>query len=767
MRLPATVITVHLLLAPLFVPASLEAQALPTPESVLGFTPGADRHLVEWPVLVEYFRRLGAASDRVEYRELGKTTLGVPFVAVVISSAENMARLDELRAINQRLADPRGITSAAERARLLREGKTIVLITSSIHSTEVGGHLAPVAIADRLARGSTPDIQAILDEVVLVLVPSLNPDGVSIVARWYQETLGTPAEGTRPPELYHHYVGHDNNRDWYAFTQVETQLTVDSLHNVWHPQIVHDIHQMGASGARYFVPPFIDPFEPNVDPLLVEGYAALGTSMAWTMAGQGKRGIVTAATYDAWTPARAYQHYHAGVRVLSETASAELATPITLTADEISPRGRGFNPRVASWNHPYPWTGGEWTLGDIVDYMTSGAFALLEHAAAHRDVWLSNFLAVGERAVGGWESWPYAYVIPSDGQDEVTLGTMLGILQRGAVEIRTAQAEFSVGGTRYPAGTYVVVLRQPYASFAKTLLERQEYPDLRLYPGGPPRAPYDVTAHTLPLLMGVRVALATDSIAVPLSEPVLSPAASPRYDAEWRRVGLYRSYAASMDEGWTRWIFDTWDVPYRSVDDALVRSGWLDREVDVVVIPDMRTSAIIDGLGSDRYPEEYRGGLGQDGVRALRGFVEHGGTVLAFNNATAFAIEAFDLPVRDALDGVESSTFYAPGTLFRLDLESDHVLTRDMPRTVAAWFQRSPAFEVLDPSRATVVGRWAERPDDVLMSGWVLGPETVAGRAALVEVEVGRGRVILYGFRPQYRGQSQATFPLFFNALAR
>jgi hypothetical protein len=203
------------------------------------------------------------------------------------------------------------------------------------------------------------------------------------------------------------------------------------------------------------------------------------------------------------------------------------------------------------------------------------------------------------------------------------------------------------------------------------------------------------------------------------------------------------------------------------VDDATIRSGRLEREVDVVVIPDMRGSAIVEGLGSDRYPAEYRGGLGNEGIDALRAFVEAGGTLVAFNGATTFAIEAFDLPVRDVLEGLESDAFYAPGTLFRLDLDGSHPLARGMPSTVAAWFQRSPAFEVLDASQATVIGRWATRPESMLMSGWVLGPEAVAGKAALVEVAVGRGRVILYGFRPQYRGQSQATFPLFFNALAR
>src|SRR6185503_1413538 len=244
---------------------------IPTPRSVLGFDPGDDRKLVEWPVLVRYYQALAKASDRVDYRELGKTTLGAPFVALVISSPQNLRQLARFQRLNAGLADPRTLRTNSAAQEALRDGKTIVLITSSIHSTEVGGHLTPVALAYRLATDTSAATRAILDNVILWLVPSLNPDGVTIVSRWYNKTLGTSAEGTSPPELYHHYTGHDNNRDWYAFTQVETQLTVDSLQNVWHPQIVHDIHQMGSDGARLFLPPYLDPVEPNVDPLLIDG----------------------------------------------------------------------------------------------------------------------------------------------------------------------------------------------------------------------------------------------------------------------------------------------------------------------------------------------------------------------------------------------------------------------------------------------------------------------------------------------------------------
>ncbi|HEX9704136.1 MAG TPA: M14 family zinc carboxypeptidase [Gemmatimonadales bacterium] len=754
---------------------------------MLGFEPGEDGRLAEWPTLVRYYQALARASDRVTYKEIGKTTLGQPFVVLLISSPRNLQQLAGYRAINAKLADPRTVRNAAEAQGLVKDGRTIVLITSSIHSTEVGGHLTPAILAHRLATDTTAATRAMLDDVILLLVPSLNPDGINIVTRWYDRTKGTRAEGSDPPELYHPYVGHDNNRDWYAFTQVETRLTVDSLHNVWHPQIVHDIHQQDTHGSRIFLPPFLDPIEPNVDPLLVDGVNALGTAIAWELAGQGKTGISVNAIYDAWSPARAYQHYHGGVRILSETASAALASPLVVDFDELAADARGFHPRERSWNFTQPWPGGRWTLRDIVTYQTDAAYALLVNAARYRERWLSNSLAVGRRAVRGWRGWPYAYAIPRAGQDTIALATLLGILQRGGVEIRTAQQAFTTAGQRFGAGSYIVILRQPYAAFAKTLLEPQRYPDRRQYPDGPPERPYDATAHTLPLLMGVTAVEIRDSIRVALSPPVRPPRYQPTVPplritergpgGEGRvaergsggedssRIGLYRSYAESMDEGWTRWVFETWKVPYTAVVDSVLRAGSLKQQFDVIILPDQEPQEILEGLSAAQYPEPYAGGVGQEGADALRQFVLDGGTLVALNRASRFAVQALLLPVRNVLEGLADDEFYAPGSIFRLQLDGDHPVARGMPAQSIAWFEHGPAFEVLDSTVARVIGRYPTDPGRVLLSGWVLHPERVGGRGALVEVRVGEGRVLLFGFRPQYRGQALATYPLLFNSL--
>ncbi|HEX8281875.1 MAG TPA: M14 family zinc carboxypeptidase [Pyrinomonadaceae bacterium] len=745
--------------------------AVPAPEDVLGFRPGDDRKLASWAQTVEYFRRLDAASPRVKFEELGKTTLGAPFVLATVSAPENLARLDELKEIQRRLADPRTLGRAPDRKAedLIRRGLSVVLITCGVHSTEVGSYLSGMLIAHRLASSDEPEVREILRNTVVLIVPSLNPDGVDIVKRWYDRTLGTPFEGTNPPELYHHYVGHDDNRDWYAFTQVETQLTVDKVHNAWHPQIVHDIHQQGAHGSRLFLPPYMKPVEPNVPPQLVEGYTELGRFMADNMLKAGFKGITWDSTYDAWTPARAYSHYHGGVRILSETASVNIASPVTVRPEQLR-AGEGYDARKASPNFPVVWPGGEWHLRDITNYMTTAAFELLRHAAQNRESWLRRFYSIGKEAVRPRRPGElYGFKIPSANDDQ----ELLLILQRAGVEFKALPAAAAPprGHDRRATGVFVP-MAQPYGAFAKALLEAQRYPDLR-DESGHPVAPYDVTAHTLSLLMGVP------------AEPVYRPlraggivlvarGVEPVYGRPntrpGERVALYKSHVPSMDEGWTRWVFENQGVGYASVGDAEIRGGNLRAKYDAIVIPDQSPRSILEGYRKGSMPEELTGGLGKEGVKALREFVEQGGTLVALNAASNFAIEQLGLPVRDVTAGLKRTEFYCPGSILRTHLDTAHPLAKGMPRESVAWVEDSPVFEIKsDPLALVRVKIVARYPDSgtPLLSGWLLGGEKIRGKAALVEVGLGEGRVYLFGFRPQYRAQSLATYPLLFNALAR
>jgi hypothetical protein len=755
---------------------------IPAPENVLGFVPGDDRKLASWDQVVKYFEELAKASDRVKFETIGSSTMGKPFVMATISAPENLARLGEYKRIQELLADPRKLGAPNVRnrkaAELIKRGKTIVLITCGIHSTEVGSYLSSMLIAHRLASSDDAEVQSILKNTIILLVPSLNPDGVDIVKNWYDKTLGTPYEGTDPPELYHKYTGHDNNRDWYAFTQVETQITVDKIHNVWHPQIVHDIHQQGEFGSRLFLPPYMPPVEPNVPKQIVAGYTELGDFMAREMRVQGFKGITTNSTYDAWSPARAYSHYHGGVRILSETASCKIATPITVKFGELK-KGEGYDPKNESASFGPLWRGGEWHLRDITNYMTTAAFLLLRHASENRAEWLSRFYEIGKEAVRPrkkGELWGFL-ITPPHNQIYFQHDRYLEqILHSGGVESSEIRR-----GTLFR-------MDQPYARFAKALLEVQHYPDLR-DSSGRPITPYDVTAHTLSILMGVD--------AVPLYAPQkakkIGVGMGDGIGETVSQIGVYRSYVPSIDEGWTRWVLEFGadssfrSFRYSSLGDSDIRKLKPRDNLRTIVIPDQAPNIILNGYRAGTMPPEYTGGLGQAGVKALREFVEQGGTLVCLNRASTFAIEQFKLPVRDVVAHLSEKEFFVPGSILRIELDTTSSLAQGMPKETIAWVEDSPVFDLVSTGTAGVspavsakrepvneklpamsVRIIARYPTDKnpLLSGWLLGGDRIRGKAALVEVTMGKGRIILFGFRPQYRGQSLATYPLFFNAIS-
>ena len=815
--------------------------AVPSPEEHFGHAMGADRKLVDWADVAAYYQRVAEASPYVQVSELGQTTEGRPFLLAAVSTPATLAKLDYYADIQQRLADPRRTTpEVAEQ--LIEQGKSVVLITCSIHSTEVASTLTAMEFLHRLVTEDTPRHRAILQETIFLLVPSLNPDGVDKVARWYRRWLGTPYEGAPMVELYHKYVGHDNNRDWYLFTQTETQLTIDKIHNVWRPQIVYDVHQMGTTGARIFVPPWDDPVDPNVDPLIVQQMNAYGTAMAADLTSAGRTGVVVNGIYDFFTPARHYQAYHHGLRLLSESASVRYATPITVPFESLQKKGRGYNAQQKSWNFLEPWPGGEWKLRDIVDQQLITFETVLHQAAIGRRTLLRNFYRIGRRAVG--RSEPAAFIVPRDQFDPNAMTRLLETLERGSVEIRRSRRDFVADGRNYREGDYVISMQQPFASFAKTLLERQDYPDLREYPGGPPKRPYDVTAHSLPLLMGVdahqidgafetdlgpleRIGLAPGRVAAAQTLE-LSPAASHSWIAVNRllaagvpvyrnetsgdfyvssaaagdlpqtlsrslglnfkatgepltvhrrlrapRVGLYAGFVPIMDEGWTRWLLEQYEFNTQRLDNARVQRGDLRESFDAIILPDTALKTLQAGYirGASyrgaRVPPEYTGGIEDEGAAALREFAESGGAILAFNQASLYAIEKLSLPVENTLGEVTSRRFYAPGSLLNAEVDISHPLCFGMRPREAVWFEEGPAFRPAygrgPRASPQSVLRYAD--GDVLASGWLLGEELLLNRSAVMDVPLGRGHVVLFGIRPQYRAQSNATFKMLFNGL--
>lgn len=787
--------------------AVLSCAAPPDPSAFLGHPIGQDKTPVDWAQVTAYFLALEQNSDRVRVLEFGRSTEGRRMIAAIVSSAENLKRLGRYEEIQAKLSDPR-ITPESEAGKLIAEGKTIVLITCSVHSTEVASTLASMEFAWKLAAGATPKLRQVLDNVIVFIAPSINPDGVDIVANWYKRTLGTPFEGTSPPELYQKYVGHDNNRDWYIFSQAETRAVVSRIHNVWHPQIVYDVHQMGPGAARIFVPPWMDPIDPNVDPVIAQQANMLGMGMASDLTAAGRKGVAVNAVYDFWTPGRHYQSYHGGMRILTESASARLFSPIEVKAGSLEASAPGYSPRERSWNHLEPWQGGTWRVRDIMDDQSIAMESLCWQAAVRREDLLRNFYRINRRAAERRE--PYAFVVPVLQRDPSAARKLLETLDFGAVEIERADSPITSGDVTWLAGSYVVRMQQPWSSWAKTLLERQKYPDLHQYPGGPPKRPYDVTAQTLPLLMGVSV----ESVDKPIRgsmrrsrEFALQPARQVEGNVlsasdgdtwklvtkAWKagsavyssastgdfrlspaagfeplrrpRVGLYRGFIPNMDEGWTRWILEQCGWPYESVGNAALQSERLIDKFDAIVFPDQRASTIANGYAPGSMPEEYSGGLGTKGAEALKQFLADGGRLIFLNQSGAYASAQLGVKVRDSLEGKSSSDVYCPGSLLNVKRELAGPALAGVPEEFAVWNEASPVWEPLEGAQAKVLLRYA--PAGVLASGWLLGEKYYAGKPALLEVEAGKGRVYLFGMRPQYRAQSYLTLKLLFNAMAQ
>lgn len=817
--------------------------SIPSPQEQFGFRVGTDRRLIRWDQLRTYFETLAARSDRLLCEEFGHDWSGRPLICLTVSSPDNLRKLSDYQSIQQRLFDARSL-SEKDRAHYLDDGRCICLITCSIHPTEVGPtQFSPELVYDLITRNDDP-ILRILDQVILLIVPSLNPGGLELVADWYERTMGTPYEGSVPPRLYHPYAGHDNNRDWFMTTLPENRATVVQILNRWHPHIVFDLHQMQVNGPRFVLPPYIDPYDPNVHPLIQTQIDALGSAIAVDLAAEGKRGVATSVIFDAYSPSRAYAHYHGGVRMLAEAASVRIATPVDVPRDFLA-ETRGFDPHLASHTHPLPWDGGAWTLRNIIDYFRTATFSLLDHAARYRDRWVANFARVQQAAVA--PSTPFAFLILplSLQRDASTAMELVEVLIRGGIEVDQANAPFDADGVEFPAGTLIIRLAQPAGAFAKTLMELQHYPNLALFPGGPPKPPYDITSHSLPLQMGVdavRIDTRFDAQATRLTEPprlrgglsgfvssetfligpesnnvyrlintllgmgarvarseqslliehrrfptgtfvvdgisaanisalaeqggvvvgALSGAMPERRALHAPRVGVYQSWRSNaIDEGWTRFVLEGFAFPYVTIKDAEIKRGDLAERFDAIVLPQQSARDILDGNSLAEYPAEYAGGLGDIGASNLRRFVEAGGTLIALDAACDFAIRHLYLPVANALDGMRSETFSAPGSLLRILVDSDHPIGWGFEREAAAMFVSSPAFEVRGNAQTV-----AQYPlTNQLLSGWLQGAEHIAGRTAIVDVAVGLGRAILIGFRPQFRAQARGTYRLLFNSL--
>ena len=770
--LPTNAILRTLLLLVCALPlAAQRAPSIPAPEEVLGFKPGTDGRIASYKEIRGYFARLGEASPRVEVRTVGKTTEGRPFDIAIISSEKNIANLEKLRLDNAALTDPRKInkTRAAE---LIENGKGFVLINEYIHSSEVGPAQAGMVTAHFLATTQDEHWLKALDDVVTILTLCHNPDGYETVVDWWRKTKDDPATRGAPlPVLYHKYVGHDNNRDWFMLTQQETRVTVSELHMKWHPQIVVDQHQMGGRGARMFVPPYVDPYEPNVHPLIRENTKSVGMYVMHALTDSGRKGVWCREQFDAWTPARAFMHYHGAVRFLTEVASANWADPVDVKRPI---RGKSATRSVTN---PAPWKMGQWNLGQIVDYTSQGALQVVLHVSLLRKTWLTNFYLIHKDNTDA-KAGPAGFFIPS-GQQEDAVAKLIDIMQLGGVEYE--RTTLDAKGPRRRNG-FLIRNGQPYFCFARALLENTPYPEIRVQSGGRLRTPYDVTSHNLPLLMNLKVEILDQQGDLPkASANVKTFVSSARPRKVNARIGLYSPWLANMDEGWTRFLFDHFKIPFARITNEDFKNNKLKEKADVIVFASYgrqgrggsTTKSIVAGRTNKKLPAMYRGGIGDEGRQALLGFVIQGGTVVTLNASSQFAIDLFSIPLKQVKTGSRVNRgrdglpiFNIPGAMLNCDVDMSSPLAAGCTKVTPVFFWNSRAFEPSGaqlPDSVTLPVRYAKK--HLVAGGWAQGAETLAGHGAVAVAKIGKDHVVLFGFSPQFRCQTWGTFPMFFNAL--
>jgi hypothetical protein len=869
-------------------PFAQTRSGVPAPESVFGFTAGADYKLATYDQSIDYFKKLATGSRYMKLVEAGKTSQGRTMYFALISSPQNLARLDRHREIWQRLAHPQDL-SDAEARKLAAEGVALVHIDGGLHATEVAGpQHTPLLAYDLLRKANEPATKAMLDNVVLMLWPTINPDGQQMVAEWYMKNVGTPYELSGLPQLYQEYVGHDNNRDAYMLNMIESRA-IEHTWRQWEPQIVYVHHQVGPFPTRIWLPPFSEPVGVEAPAVIAREVNMIGMAMAKALDENNQPGAThMGRAFDAWYPG--YIDYAPIFKNIAaywtETALFSYATPRQYTIDDFPQNMRDLRPQSL---YSSPWKPGWWRLRDAVDYMETASLATIEYAAKYKDSVLMNRYRAGREQIAlGSSKPPYAYIVPQQQRDPVAPVELLRRLAFGGVRVSQLTDAATIDGVSYPAGTWIVPTDQEFAAMAREVLDVQRYPDLRQYPGGPPERPYDAAGWTLPLQMGVRVAAATNPLpadvrakmrllgpppdvrikttpysaaredAAPFdSVPgagfdtypgaaavvpppgriggagmslALDPAQNNTYRAinrAWAsggavrfwngryivsglsdaqqdalvkslalvaersaaggepvskpRIGLFRPWSGSMDEGWTRWLLEQYGFEYITLRPADFKTP-LTGKVDVVILADDARLPVEGAAGSrpSTGPGQAQGGRGGAGgpgrevrpefadrlnaadLAMFEQFVRGGGTVICVNTASTFAIQQFKLPVRNVVAGLRSDDFFMHGTIVEILADPTQQVMAGLEEKTAVFADNSPVFETLDGFKGRVLARYQESGSP-LLSGYLIGEKNLNGKAAALDVEIDRGRVILLGFRPNWRGQPFGTFKVLFN----
>ncbi|MFC2156104.1 M14 family zinc carboxypeptidase, partial [Acidobacteriota bacterium] len=835
--------------------------------------PGADRMLFDYEALIGYLQKLEAASPRLKLVEIGKSPMGKKMYIAFFSSEENIKNLDKLKEINRSLALDADIPEQ-ERETLIKDGRVFFLATLSMHSDEVGSSQAAPLIAYQLVTTWDAAVLEWLDNVVYMMNPNNNPDGMNMVVDYYNKSKDTKYEGTSMPGVYHKYVGHDNNRDYVTLTQEDNKAIAAAYNLEWFPQVMVEKHQMGSGTVRYTVPQAHDPIAENIDAGIWNWTGIFGSNMITDMTKKGLAGVAQRYIFDEyWPGATTTCLWKNVITFLTEAASAQYAKPIFIESNELGAYGKGLAEYKKSINMPLPWPGGWWRLSDIVDYEVVSTMSIIKTASLHREAILTFRGDLCKKEVNnGKTKPPYYYVMPKQQHDRSELVNLVNLLKEHGVAVYRLTKDREIEKRNFKKGDIVVPLAQAYRPFIKEIMERQEYPVRHYTPGGKIIQPYENTSWSLPLHRGVAAVevntpvkgltdqlekiegtysmltevpgnfwaaifnvnenesykaaflavklglkverlqkcITVNEVKIPCGSFVVyydgkkvskvkkllaELHVSPVYVKEAikfetlplkiPRIALVETYFHDMDAGWTRYICDTYHIPFKVIRPGDFEKTDFVKNFDVVLFPDMNKSVLQKGKwkGGERYyvasyPPEYTKGIGKKGMERLMTFFAAGGIIVSWGQSTGLFLEdleivtgkdvkeEFQLPAEDISGKLRKAGLYCPGSFVRAEFLPGHPLTRGMKSQGGIYFGGRPIFSTyipdLDMDRR-VIAKFPGK--DILLSGYCEKEEKLANRSVLVWLKKGKGQVVLSGFNPLFRASTQATFKVLFNAI--
>ncbi|MFC2090877.1 M14 family zinc carboxypeptidase [Bacteroidota bacterium] len=845
---------------------------LPVPEDYFGFQPGSDGNLFNYKDLIAYLEVLEKNSSMIKMEEIGTSPLGRKMYIAFISSEENISKLQDYKKINKELALNADLDES-EVIQYVKDGKVFVLATLSMHSTEVAPSQSVPLIAYDLLTTDDPGKREWMDNVVYMIVPNHNPDGMDMIVDNYKKYKGSKYDGASLPDVYHKYVGHDNNRDFVILSQEDTKAIAAIYNQTWLPQVMVEKHQMGSTGIRYFVPPNHDPIAENVPGELFSWAGVFGQNMAKDMTNYGLAGVGQHTLFDDYWPGSTETCIWKNViGFLTEAASVRVASPIYIEPSELSVRGKGLSEYKKSVNMLVPWEGGWWRLGDIVEYEIVSTMSILKTASLHKEEILEFRNRMCKDMVNlGKSEPPYYYIMPEQQHDAGELVNLVALLQEHGIETYTLQKDMIIKDVAYHEGDIVVPLAQPFRAFIKEVMEVQEYPERHYTPGGELIEPYDITSWSLPLhrqvkayeidvrdkmlegsitkidgayslkspikdyatkvilpveynesfktvfaalKKGIKVSRLSASttidgevvnegsfildlsgskadLAKSLIESATYPVISVSNDAELTsedikmpRVALVETYFSDMDAGWTRYVFDTYNIPFAKVRPHEIEKAKLMDNYDVIIFPDSNKDLLMEGKQKSgesyyqgNYHPDYKKGIGKEGMEELMTFLDNGGLIISWGRSAGLfegmlkikrgeQTEEFNLPFRDISSSLAQKGLDVPGSLLKINLIDDHPLTLGMPSETGVFSRGRPVFRTSLPGfdmDRRVIASYPEK--DIVLSGYAAGEENIGNTGAMIWMKKGEGQLVLFGFNPQFRASTQSSFKLLFNSL--